>query len=98
MAILEPNYCEGKFLQSCEICGRPTIIPDELAGKEVGCRHCGGTFAAASLEIEPSVTLPPEQKVSTPRFKGWVRSATADLHRLAASVVAGWVQLLASAS
>lgn len=50
--MLDAYYSDDQFLQSCEVCGRPTIISLELAGQQVGCRHCGGTFIASDLSLE----------------------------------------------
>ncbi|TWU40141.1 hypothetical protein Q31b_34860 [Novipirellula aureliae] len=63
MSVLDMCYSDDQFLQSCEVCGRPTIISHELAGERVGCCHCGGTFLASGHSPErcvygetPSVT------------------------------------------
>lgn len=41
-------------------CGKPLVIPTELAGKRVRCRHCGGCF------VVPAATSPTPTEVHQP--------------------------------
>lgn len=35
------------FVQECPVCGRPLEVRVKYVGREVACRHCGGTFQAS---------------------------------------------------
>lgn len=82
--MLDVYYSEDQFLQSCDVCGRPTIISLEMAGERVGCRHCGGTFVASdhSLVYRKCVETTFEASNAARRLR-----AGSNVLRMAASVL-----------
>ncbi|MCA9139923.1 MAG: hypothetical protein KDB00_24290 [Planctomycetales bacterium] len=77
------NSNDDTFQQSCDICGRPTIISSRWAGECVGCRHCGGSFVAVNgSQIITSATAQQSVRPHERKERDFARSY---LLRIAAS-------------